>query len=140
MNYIPMFVLPILWTLLERHVYNGVLAYLAYYQLLLDEKSSFRENRSCESVLLKLTEYFLNNIDIGSLRGMVLVVLRTAFDLVDHELILFKLDLHGCRENEPAWFRSCLGECYQCEKYDTVLSDPLPANIIYLDFHFSSYS
>ena len=140
MNYIPMFVLPVLSTLLERHVYNRVYAYLAYYNLLLDEQSGFRENRSCESVLFKLTYYFLNNIDIGSLRGMVLVDLRTAFDMVDHDLILFKLDLHGCRENEPAWFRFYLGECYQCEKYDTVLSDPLPAKILYLDFHFSSYS
>ena len=57
---------------------------------------------------------------------MVLVDTRKAFDLVDYELILFKLDLYGCRENELAWFRSFLGERYQCVKYHGVLSDPLP--------------
>ena len=52
-----------------------------------------------------------------------------AFDLVDHELILLKLDLFGCRENDLAWFHSYLGERYQCVKYDSVLSDPLPVKI-----------
>ena len=110
-------------------MYNHLYAYLTYYKLLLDEQSGFRENRSCESTLLKLTDYFLNNIDKGNLCGMVLVDLRKAFGLVDHELILLKQDLYGCRENKLAWFRSNLGERYQCMKYDSVLSDPLPVNV-----------
>ena len=73
------------------------------------------------SVLLKLTDYFLNNIDKGNLCGMELVDLKKAFGLVDHELILLKLGLYGCRENELAWFRSYLSERYQCVKYDSVL-------------------
>ena len=92
-------------------------------------ESGFTENRSCESVLLKLTDYFLNNIDNSNLCGMVLVHLRKAFDLVDHELILFKLDLYGCREKQLAWFRSYLGERYQCVKYDSELSDPRPVKV-----------
>ena len=81
-------VLPILSKLVERHVYNHLYAYLTYKLLLypLDEKAGFRENRSRESILLKLTDYFLNNIDIGKLSDMVLVDLRKVFDLVDHEL------------------------------------------------------
>ena len=39
------------------------------------------------------------------------------FDLVDHELILLKLGLYGCHENELAWFRFYLGERYQYVKY-----------------------
>ena len=70
-------VLPILSKLLERHVYNHLYTYLTYYKLLLDEQSGFRENRSCESVLLKLTDYFLNNIDKGNLCSMVLVDILT---------------------------------------------------------------
>ena len=60
---------------------------------------------------------------------MVLVDLRKAFALVDHELILLILDLYGCRENELAWFGSYLGERYQCVKYDSELSDPRPVKI-----------
>ena len=78
MNYRPIYVLPILSKLIERHVYNHLYAYLTYYKLLLDEQCGFRENRSCESVYcFKLTNYFLNNIDKSNLFGMVLVHLFT---------------------------------------------------------------
>ena len=126
MNYRPISVLPIMYKLLERHVHNHLYMYLTEFKLLLDEQSGFRENRSCETVLLKMTDYFLSNIDRGNLCGMVLVDLRKAFDLVNHELLLLKLDLYGCHGNELAWFRSYLSERYQCVKYDSVLSDPLP--------------
>ena len=128
-NYRPISVLPVLSKLLERHVYNHFYAYLADYQLLLEEQSGFRQNRSCETLLIKLTDYILNNIDNGNLCGMVLVDLRKAFDLVDHELMLIKLDMYGCQGKELAWFKSYLSERFQSVKYDGVLSDPLPVTI-----------
>ena len=122
MNYRPISVLPIMSKLLERHVHNHLYIYLAEFKRLLDEQSGFRENRSCETVLLKMTDYFLSNIDQGNLCGMVLVDMRKAFDLVNHELLLLKLDLYGCHGNELAWFRSYLSEHYQCVKYRMVLN------------------
>ena len=104
MNYRPISVLPILSKLLERHVHNHLYMYLTEFKLLLDEQSGIREKRSCETVLLKMTDYFLSNIDQGNLCGMVLVDLRKAFYLIKHELLLLKLDLYGCHGNEPAWF------------------------------------
>ena len=71
MNYRPISVLPILSKLLERHVHNHLYMYLTEFKLLLDEQSGFRENRSCETVLLKMTDYFLSNIDQGNLCGVV---------------------------------------------------------------------
>ena len=92
-NYRPISVLQVLSKLLERHVYNH---FYADYQLLLEEQSGIRQNRYCETLLIKLTDYILN-IDNGNLWGMVLVDLRKAFDLVDHELRLIKLDMYGCQ-------------------------------------------
>ena len=57
---------------------------------------------------------------------MVLGDPKKAFDLVNHQLPLLTLDLYGCHGNDLAWFRSYLRERYQCVKYDSVLSDPLP--------------
>ena len=85
--------------LLEHHVYNHLYMYLTELKLPLDEQSGFRDNLSCETVLLQLTDYFLSNIDQGNLCGMVLVDLRRAFDLVNHELLLLKLDSSGCHGN-----------------------------------------
>ena len=80
-------------------------------------------------MLIKLTDYILNNIDNGNLCGMVLVDLRKAFDLVDHELMMIKLDMYGCQGKELAWFKSYPSERFQSVKYDGVLSDPLPVTI-----------
>ena len=60
---------------------------------------------------------------------MVLVDLRKAFDLVDHKLMLIKLDMYGCQGKELAWFKSYLSERFQSVKYDGVLSDQLPVTI-----------
>ena len=65
-------------------MYTHFYSYLADNQLLLEEQSGFRQNRSCEALLIKLTDYILYNIDNGNLCGMELVDLRKAFDLVDH--------------------------------------------------------
>ena len=56
----------------------------------------------------------------------MLINLRKAIDLVKHDLILLKLDMHGCHGNELVWFRSYLNERCQCVKYNSVLSDALP--------------
>ena len=122
-NYRTISVLPVLSKLLERHVYNHFYAYLEDFQLLLEEQSGFRHNRSYETLLIKVTDYILNNIDNGNLCGMVLV------DLVDHELMLIKLDMYVCQGKELAWFKSYLSERFQSVRYDSVLSDPLPVTI-----------
>ena len=77
--------------------------HLTEFKLLLEEQSGVWENRSCGTVLHKLTDLFLSNIDQDNIGGMVLVDLRKAFDLVNHDLILLKLDLYGCHGNELAW-------------------------------------
>ena len=76
-----------------------VLAYISSKEErdMLEEQSGFRQNRSCETLLIKVTDYILNNIDHGNLCGMVLVDLRKAFDLVDHKLMLIKLNMYGCQ-------------------------------------------
>ena len=108
-----------------------VLAYISSKEErdMLEEQSGFRQNRSCETLLIKVTDYILNNIDHGNLCGMVLVDLRKAFDLVDHKLMLIKLDMYGCQGKELACFKSYLSERFQSVKYDGVLSDPLPVTI-----------
>ena len=65
---------------------------------------------------------------------MVLIDLRKAFDLVNHDLILLKLNVYGCHGNELAWSTSSLNERYQCVKYNSVLSTgnatlEIPVNI-----------
>jgi len=64
-----------MYKLLERHVRNHLYVYLAEFKLLLDEQSGFRENRSWETVLLKLTDYFLSSNAQSDLCAMIVLKL-----------------------------------------------------------------
>ena len=128
-NYRPISVLPILSKVLERHVYNAYYDYLIKNKLLLDNQSGFRKGHSCQTVLLKLTDYFLENMDKGELSGAVMIDLRKAFDLVSHDLLLKKLEIYGTEESSLCWFRSYLSQRQSIVSYDGHLSDPLTVKV-----------
>ncbi len=55
--------------------------------------------------------------------------MRKAFDLVDHELIIHKLQLYGCNDISLQWLTSYLEDRYQSVSYVGHLSDPLPVTL-----------
>ena len=64
-NYRPISVLPILSKILERHIHNYLYTYLTQWDLILNKQSGFRLGHSCESMLLRFTDYLLEQIDAG---------------------------------------------------------------------------
>ena len=44
------------------------------------------------------------------LTGVLIIDLCKAFDLVDHSLLLHKLDIYRCNEDAVTWFTSYLSE------------------------------
>ncbi len=72
--------------------------------------------------LTKLTDYIIENMDKGALTGMLLIDLRKAFDLVDLELMLHKINIYGCNTVSMAGFKSYLHNCKQFVSYDGHLS------------------
>ncbi len=115
--------------ILERDVYDSLYNFLITYKLLLNEQSGFHKIYSCQTVLIKLTDYFIEQIDNGNMCGIILIDLRKAFDLVDHELIINKLQLYGCNDISLQWFTSYLEGRYQSVSHDVHLSDPLPVTL-----------
>ena len=70
------------------------------------KQSGFRKHHSCQSLLLKITDYLLQSMDQGQISGLTSINLRKAFDLVDHTTLLQKLQLYGLNEDAVTWFRS----------------------------------
>ena len=62
----------------------------------------------------------------GNPTGVLFLDLKKAFDTVDHDILLYKLQSFGLAEDTIEWFRSYLGGRQQVTKVDGVLSDPLP--------------
>ena len=55
-----------------------------------------------------MVDKWLKALDRGELVGIVLVDFRKAFDLVDHDILLRKLEYYKLNQNCLNWFRSYL--------------------------------
>ena len=124
-NYRPISVLPVISKILEKHVFNHFNAFLTTHNLLYKCQSGFRANHSCETILVKITDEWLEAMDKGLFTGVVMIDLRKAFDVVDHKLLLKKLQIYGLNSNSLKWFESHLSGRYQKVCVDGKLSEPL---------------
>ena len=93
-NFRPISILPVLSKLLEKHVHESFMNFLEKYKLLYDTQAGFRPNHSCETALTNMVEKWLKALDNGEIVGVVLVNFRKAFDLVDHNILMKKLELY----------------------------------------------
>ena len=71
-----------------------------------------------------MVDSWLEAINSGKLIGFVLVDFRKAFDLVDHKILLEKLQHYKCNETCRKWFESYLTNRTQRVSLGSHLSDP----------------
>ena len=124
-NYRPISVLPVISKILEKHVCNHFSSFLITHNLLHKCQSGFRANHSCETILVKITDEWLEAMDKGLFTGVVMIDLRKAFDVVDHKLLLKKLQIYGLNGNSLKWFKRYLSGRYQKVCVDGKLSEQL---------------
>lgn len=109
-NYRPISVLPVVSKILARHVYKTFYNFLSQHELLLDSQFDFRSYRSCELAITDLSDDILANMDNKLLywtpnsrpKGSVWPC------IVDHDMLLNKLNIYGCSYSTMVWFRSYL--------------------------------
>ena len=93
-NFRPITVLPIISKLRERHICTHLMLYLCSFNLIVSTQSGFRPHHSTESILIKMTVDWLETTDQGLHTGVIFLDLRKAFDVVNHDLLVAKLQLY----------------------------------------------
>lgn len=122
-NFRPVSILPVLSKLFEKHAHESLMNFLEKYKLLHNTQSGFRPNHSCETALIHMVEKWLKALDKGDLVGVILVDFRKAFDLVDHNILLRKMELYKLNQNTLKWFRSYLTDRKQKVSFKNAQSD-----------------
>ena len=68
----------------------------------------FRKNYSPDFCLSYLIDKISNDVDSGLPTGMVLIELQTAFDTIDHNILIQKMPSLGYANEVIYWLRSYL--------------------------------
>lgn len=106
------------------------MAFLSSYKLLYKRQSGFRRYHSCESAITKLVDTWLNNIEHGKLIGRTLIDFRKAFDMINVNILISKLQCYHFDEVLIRWMYSYLTGRTQCVQIKTYLSST-PAPVSY---------
>ena len=124
-NYRPIAILPVVSKIIEKAVHKHVYSYVSKHNLLSKHQSGFRPFHSTETCLIDMVNEWVYNMNSGSMTGVVLIDLRKAFDTVNHDILLTKLQDIGASGLTLKWFKSYLSGRYQKVSFKDSLSDAL---------------
>ena len=97
-NYRPISILPISSKLLERSVHTQLMKYVTENNILTEYQSGFRRLHSTATCMMNFLECITINIENKKVTGVVYLDFSKAFDTVDHEIPLKKLEKYGWGE------------------------------------------
>ena len=113
-NYRPISVLPTVARVFEKIIYGQLYEYFMTNKLLGNQQFGFRSLHSTALALSKSTSNWWLSMDKGNMNSIIFLDIKKAFDIVDHEILLNKLNCYGVSDEELLFFASYLQNKSQC--------------------------
>ena len=125
-NYRPVSLLSIVSKIIERLIYNKLFEFLVRYEILFESQYGFRSGHSTTHATLDFIKSIEDTIESGHYAIGVFCDLSKAFDTLNHEILLEKLDHYGIRGTSLMWFDSYLSNRSQFVDLNGFKSPKLP--------------
>ena len=105
-NYRPVSLLSHMSKVFERIIYNQINEYIEPF--LSNLVTGFRKNHNTQHSLLKMLESFKEALDKGNSVSAIFMDLSKAFDTLNHDLLIAKLEAYGFSVNSHSYIHSYL--------------------------------
>ena len=124
-NYRPISLLSVFNKILEKLMYKRLYNYTIQKQILYSRQFGFRASFSTSHALLSTIDKIQAAIDNHDYTCGIFIDLSKAFDTVDHEILLNKLECYGVRGHVKDWFSSYLSNRKQFVCVNHITSDEM---------------
>ena len=107
-NYRPISLLPLISKIIEKVIHDQTQEFLDANKILYKFQSGFRKGYFTDSCLSYLNNKIATGFESGLHTGMVLIDLQKAFDTINHEILINKMEFLGFSKSVTLWFKSYL--------------------------------
>ena len=107
-NYRPISLLPTFSKILEKLLHKRIYKFLQKNNILYNSQYGFRAKHSTNDAITEFITDVTNNLEKKSNTLSIFLDLSKAFDTIDHNILLTKLNRYGIRGTPLKWFESYL--------------------------------
>ena len=122
-NFRPISLLSIFDKIIEKLMHKRVYEFLEDHNILYELQFGFRKKMSTGHSLVEITEEIKESIDNGKFGCGIFIDLKKAFDTVNHQILLTKLEHYGIRGPLLKWFESYLTNRRQYVYHNGIASE-----------------
>ena len=128
-NYRPISLLPIFGKILEKLMHSRLYSFIQTQNILHKNQYGFQRGKSTEQALVDIQSKIVTAFEQKETPCCIFLDFAKAFDTVNHNILLSKLNHYGIRGNTLDWLKSYLTDRKQCVSIGNTNSSTLPIDI-----------
>ena len=122
-NYRPISLLSVFSKIIEKLMHKRLNQFFELQKVIYPSQFGFQKNKSTQHSLIEIIEKIRSCIERKNYGCGIFIDLKKAFDTVNHNILLQKLEHHGVRGTSLNWFKSYLNSRTQYVKCNNVSSN-----------------